>query len=127
MKNVHRDMQNIPSLDLARMAARAAFEKKAENLVILDVRESSSFTDFFVIMSGRSTRHVQGLAQAVDVELRRKNIKDGSSEGLNEGRWVLLDYNDVVIHIFHQDDLVFYNLEGLWRDAPKVDLTAETS
>jgi ribosome-associated protein len=127
MKKVHKDFQDASSLELARLAALAALDKKAEDLVVLDVRGLSSYTDFFVIMSGRSTRHVQGLAQAVDVALRHKNVKEGNTEGLNEGHWVLLDYNDVVVHIFYSEDRGFYDIEGLWHDAPRVDLTQEPS
>ena len=123
MKKVHKDFQDTPSLELARIVARAGLDKKAEDLVILDVRGISSFADFFVIMSGRSTRHVQGLAQAVDQELRHKKVDAEATEGYNEGRWVLLDYNDVVIHIFYSDARSFYDLEGLWHDAPRVEIT----
>jgi ribosome-associated protein len=127
MKKVHKDFQDMSSLELARLAALAALEKKAEDLVVLDVRGVSSIADFFVIMSGRSTRHVQGLAQAVDESLRHKNVKDGNTEGLNEGHWVLLDYNDVVVHIFYSEDRRFYDIEGLWHDAPRVEIAPEAS
>ena len=126
MKKVHKDFQDASSLELARFAALAALDKKAEDLVILDVRGLSSIADFFVIMSGRSTRHVQGLAQAVDAALRHKNVKDGNTEGLNEWHWVLLDYNDVIVHIFYNEDRSFYDIEGLWHDAPRVELAPET-
>ena len=127
MKKVHKDFQDASSLELARFAAQAALDKKAEDLVVLDVRGLSSFTDFFVIMSGRSTRHVQGLAQAVDAALRHKNVKDGNTEGLGEGHWVLLDYNDVIVHIFYNEDRNFYNIEGLWHDAPRVEMGPEAA
>jgi len=127
MKKVHKDFQDVSSLELARFAALAALDKKAEDLVVLDVRGLSSFTDFFVIMSGRSTRHVQGLAQAVDAALRHKNVKDGNTEGLNEGHWVLLDYNDVIVHIFYSEDRSFYDIEGLWHDAPRVEIEPEAA
>ncbi len=127
MKKVHKDFQDVSSLELARFAALAALDKKAEDLVVLDVRGLSSFTDFFVIMSGRSTRHVQGLAQAVDAVLRHKNVKDGNTEGLNEGHWVLLDYNDVIVHIFYSEDRSFYDIEGLWHDAPRVEIEPEAA
>jgi len=127
MKKVHKDFQDVSSLELARFAALAALDKKAEDLVVLDVRGLSSFTDFFVIMSGRSTRHVQGLAQAVDAVLRHKNVKDGNTEGLNEGHWVLLDYNDVIVHIFYNEDRSFYDIEGLWHDAPRVEIEPEAA
>ena len=127
MKKVHKDFHDESSLELARFAAQAALDKKAEDLVVLDVRGLSSFTDFFVIMSGRSTRHVQGLAQAVDAALRHKNVKDGNTEGLGEGHWVLLDYNDVIVHIFYNEDRNFYNIEGLWHDAPRVEMGPEAA
>ena len=127
MKKVHKDFQDASSLELARLAALAALDKKAEDLVVLDVRGLSSIADFFVIMSGRSTRHVQGLAQAVDEALRHKNVKDGNTEGLNEGHWVLLDYNDVIVHIFYNEDRSFYDIEGLWHDAPRVEIAPEAS
>ncbi|MDG4476625.1 ribosome silencing factor [Thiovibrio frasassiensis] len=127
MKKVHKDFQDASSLELARLAALAALDKKAEDLVVLDVRGLSSFTDFFVIMSGRSTRHVQGLSQAVDEALRHKNVKDGNTEGFSEGHWVLLDYNDVIVHIFYSEDRNFYDIEGLWHDAPRVEIAPDPS
>ena len=120
MKTVHKKHQGKSGLEIARLLAKAALDKKAEDLVILDVRGLASFTDYFVIMSGRSTRHVQGLAEIVDKVLRDKKIRNENAEGLSEGYWVLLDYNDVVVHIFYSEARDFYNLEGLWHDAPRV-------
>lgn len=120
MKDVHKSLEGKTGEEIARIAAKAALDKKAEGLVVLDVRGLASFTDYFVIMSGRSTRHVQGLADAVDSTLRQRRIKSSTSEGLNEGHWVLLDYNDVVVHIFYSETRSFYDLEGLWHDAPKI-------
>lgn len=122
MKKVHKKHQDKSSLDIARILSEAALDKKAENLIILDVRELTSIADYFVIMSGRSTRHVQGLADAVDNVLRGKKIKTTNTEGLSEGYWVLLDYNDVVVHIFYSEARDFYDLEGLWHDAPRIPL-----
>lgn len=122
MKKTESRFADIPSVELAKTLGLAALDKKAENLVILDVREKSSFTDYFVIMSGRSTRHVQGLAEAVDSAVSKKRIKDANTEGLAEGLWVLLDYEDVVVHIFYRDVREFYDLEGLWHDAPRIDV-----
>jgi ribosome-associated protein len=73
-------------------------------------------------MSGRSSRHVQGLAAAIEEELRSKRVNSKHSEGLREGMWVLLDFGDIVAHIFYKDQRQFYDLEGLWHDAPRVDL-----
>ena len=122
MQQVKKKYRGKNSKELARLCVRVALEKKAEAPVILDVRKLCSFTDFFVIMSGRSTRHVQGLAEAIDAELRSKKLTSTKAEGLNEGTWVLLDYNDIVIHIFYAETRRFYDIEGLWHDAPRVAL-----
>lgn len=122
MKKVHKKHQDKSSLDIARILSKAALDKKAENLIILDVHELTSIADYFVIMSGRSTRHVQGLADAVDNVLRGKKIKSTNTEGLSEGYWVLLDYSDVVVHIFYSEARTFYDLEGLWHDAPRISI-----
>jgi len=120
MQQVKKKLRTKSSRELAKFCVRTALEKKAENPVILDVRKLCSFTDFFVIMSGRSTRHVQGLAEAIETELRSKRLSTSKAEGLNEGTWVLLDYNDVVVHIFYSETRNFYDIEGLWHDAPRV-------
>jgi ribosome-associated protein len=122
MKKVHKKHAGKSSMELARLAAETALDNKAEDLVVLDVRGLSSFTDFFVIMTGRSTRHVQGLAETVEAALRDKRLSPASTEGLRDGLWVLLDFNDVVVHIFYAETREFYDLEGLWHDAPRVEV-----
>jgi ribosome-associated protein len=122
MKKIHKNLVDRSSLELAQILSKIALDKKAEDLIILDVSKLSSFTDYFIILSGRSTRHVQGLADAISSELSRKRIKDGSVEGLKEGLWVLLDYGDVVVHIFYKEERSFYDLEGLWHDAPRIEV-----
>ena len=122
MQQVKKKYRRKSSIELARLCVRTALEKKAVDPVILDVRKLCSFTDFFVIMSGRSTRHVQGLAEAIDAELRSKKLTGTSAEGLNEGTWVLLDYNDIIVHIFYTETRKFYDIEGLWHDAPRLSL-----
>ena len=92
--------------------------------MVLDVRGLASFTDYFLIMSGRSTRHVQGLAGAIEEALSAKRANARSSEGLNEGLWVLLDLGDVVVHVFYHEQRKFYDLEGLWHDSPRLDAAA---
>jgi len=122
MQQLKKKLRRKSSKELARLCARTALDKKAENLVILDVRKLCSFTDFFVIMSGRSTRHVLGLAEAIEAEMRLKRLSPTTAEGLTEGTWVLLDYNDIVVHIFYSETRKFYDIEGLWHDAPKIPL-----
>jgi ribosome-associated protein len=120
MQQVKKKHRKKSSREIARLCVHAAMEKKAEDPLILDVRKLCSFTDYFVIISGRSTRHVQGLAEAIEDELRSKKLSAGKSEGLQEGTWVLLDYNDVVVHIFYAETRKFYDIEGLWHDAPRI-------
>lgn len=122
MQQLKKEHRQRTSLELAEICARTALDSKAEDLLILDVHEQSSFTDYFVIMSGRSSRHVQGLAEGIESELRSKRVSSTHSEGLREGMWVLLDFGDIVVHIFYKDQRGFYDLEGLWHDAPRVDL-----
>jgi ribosome-associated protein len=122
MQQAKKKHRKKTSTELARLCVHAAIEKKAEDPLILDVRELCSFTDYFVIMSGRSTRHVQGLAEAIEAELRSKRLSTTKAEGLQEGTWVLLDFNDVVVHIFYSESRKFYDIEGLWHDAPRISL-----
>lgn len=122
MKRLKKEHQDKSGLELAQICARVALDHKAEDLIILDVHELTSFTDYFVIMSGRSTRHVQGLADSIEKEFSSKRISNKFCEGLQEGLWVLLDYNDVVVHIFYKETRGFYDLDGLWHDAPRIDV-----
>ncbi len=121
MRPLKKEYLNKKAEDLAAVCAQVALDNKAEDLVILDVRGIASFADYFIIMNGRSTRHVQGLAESIEGALRSKRISSKHSEGLREGKWVLLDFNDVVVHIFYKESRAFYDLEGLWHDAPIVD------
>jgi ribosome-associated protein len=122
MKTVRKEYADKPSLEIAKKISQIALDKKAEDLLVLDVREISGFTDYFVIMSGRSTRHVQGLSAAIDKEMSSKRMKSASTEGLEEGQWVLFDFNDVIVHIFYSEVRKFYDLEGLWHDAPRIEV-----
>ena len=122
MQQVKKKHRKKSSLQLAKLCVKAALEKKAADPLILDVRKLCSFADFFVILSGRSTRHVQGLAEAVEEELRSKRVNTSKSEGLKEGSWVLLDYGDVIVHIFYAETRKFYDIEGLWHDAKRINI-----
>lgn len=125
MRKIKKEYRDKSGLEIAKACAQVALDTKAENVVLLDVRGLSSFTDYFVIMSGRSTRHVQGLAETIESELRSKRVKTSTAEGLQEGMWVLLDFDDVVVHIFYHDQREFYDLEGLWHDAVKIQIEDE--
>ncbi len=122
MKQLKKEIQEKSGLERVKICARAALDSKAEDLIILDVRGLASFADYFLIMSGRSTRHVQGLAEALEGAMRSKRISAAKAEGIQDGMWVLLDFDDVVVHIFYHEQRAFYDLEGLWHDAAKVEL-----
>ncbi len=122
MQQVKKKHRKKTSRELVKLCVHTAVEKKAEDPIILDVRKLCSFTDYFVIISGRSTRHVQGLAEAIESEFRSKRLSTSKSEGLKEGTWVLLDYSDVVVHIFYSETRKFFDIEGLWHDAPRISL-----
>jgi ribosome-associated protein len=94
------------------------------DLVILEVKELCSFADYFIVCSGGSRRHVLALAQHLEEALSRAGVKPLGVEGLEEGQWVLMDYNDLVIHLFLQPLREFYNLEGLWSEAPQTPVAA---
>jgi ribosome-associated protein len=98
----------------------AVLGKKAENILVLDVRGLTSVADFFIVCSGRSNRQVAAIADHVERNLKKKGMKPLSVEGKNEGLWVLLDYGDVIIHVFYEAVRKFYDLEGLWSDAKRI-------
>ncbi|MBU0986472.1 MAG: ribosome silencing factor [Proteobacteria bacterium] len=99
----------------------AALSKKAFNLVVLDLKELTSIADVFIICSGRSNRQVSAIADAIQVELKKHGIRPLSVEGMKDGHWVLLDYGHVIIHVFYEPVRNFYDLEGLWADAHKLE------
>lgn len=105
--------------------ARAAIDKKAENLKVLDLSGLSGFTDYFVICNGMSDRQVQAIADSVETVMGKAGHQLVSIEGLSEGRWVLMDYGDVVVHIFLDALREYYDLENLWRDAPTLKIPSE--
>ncbi len=100
---------------------QAALGKKAIDLVVLDVRKLSSIADVFIICSGRSNRQVVAIAEHIQVELKKHGITPLSVEGKKQGHWVLLDYGHVIIHIFYEPVRAFYDLEGLWIDAERIE------
>ena len=104
-----------------RLALHAASEKKAHDLVVLDLREVASFTDYFVIASGTNVRQVQAIADEVQEQLRKRlGVKPARVEGYKSAEWVLLDYGDFIFHVFEEKSRRFYDLERLWRDAVRV-------
>jgi ribosome-associated protein len=104
------------------LCLKAAVEKKAQDPVLLELKGISSITDYFLLCSGRSDRQVQAIAQGIEEALKKKGIRPLGQEGIEGGRWVLLDYVDVVVHIFLDPVRKFYDLEGLWMDAQRIEL-----
>ncbi len=115
-----RRSNNFDSRAVARLVAQSAFDVKAIGLEILDLRKLSGFTDYFVIASGRSDRQVQAICDRIQENLSLQDRRPFGMEGYQQGHWVLIDYGDVVAHIFYEETRPFYSLEKLWEEAPRV-------
>lgn len=111
----------LTSEDLAKEAARAADDKKAVDVRIMDMRDTLGITDYFVIASGTSDRQVKRIRDAIEEKMRARDLRPVRREGERFGRWILLDYLDFVVHIFLDEDRAFYNLERLWGNVPIVE------
>jgi len=98
----------------------AALDKKAGNVVIMDLRKASSFTDFFVLCTGQNMRQVKAIAEAIEAELKKDGLKPSLVEGYNRAEWVLLDYFDFIFHVFTPSTREFYGLERLWGSADRI-------
>lgn len=114
-----------PSFAQAQLAAARCLDLKANDVVVLDLTEVSDATDYFVIASGSSDTHVRAIAEHVLEELKKAGVRAHHVEGLSQGRWVLLDYIDFVVHVFHPVLRDFYQLERLWSDASTVAIDRE--
>ncbi len=112
------------STDMARLAAGAALDIKALDPLILDLRGISSVAEFFVILTGTSNRHVVAVAENVMDAFKAVGIKALGDEGTREGKWVLLDYGEIVVHVFLEPVREYYDIERLWIDAPRLDLSS---
>ena len=115
-------MAAISSWDKALLLTRFALEKKARDLVVMEVRDVTSIADYFIICSGSSDRQVQSIAQGIEQNLSAAGQPPLSVEGIHRGHWVLMDFSDVIVHIFYEPVREFYDLEGLWGHAPRVEL-----
>jgi ribosome-associated protein len=115
------------SRERALLCINASLEKKAKDLTILNLKEISAFTDYFIICSGTSDRQVRAIAAAIQENLKKAEILPLGIEGEAAGRWVLMDYDDVIIHIFLESVRTFYDLERLWAEAPRMTVPEETS
>jgi ribosome-associated protein len=112
---------------MAEIAARAAAAKLADHVILIDVSEQLVITDVFVIASAANERQVNAIVDEVEEKMRHAGYKPARREGAREGRWTLLDYVDIVVHIQHQDERDFYGLDRLWRDCPEIPVVLEAA
>ena len=122
-----RPDQSAAIAELAQRAAAILLDHKANDVVVLSLKGVSDMTDFFVIASGTSDTHVRSLGESVQEGLKKEGTTPHHAEGITQGRWVLLDYVDFVVHLFHPSLRSFYQLERLWSDADVVPITAQVA
>lgn len=111
---------------IAEIGVEAALDRKANDVVLLDLRGLSSVADFFIICSGNSDTHIEGIANIIEEQLKENDTRPWHREGGKRASWVLLDYIDVIVHIFTEEAREFYGLERLWGDAPRTEYDDET-
>ncbi len=119
--------ESIDGKEQVLLCVNASLKKKAKNLIILNVKEYSSFADYFIICSGTSDRQVQAITASIQENLKEYGIMPLGIEGEKLGRWVLMDYEDVIIHIFYEPVREFYDIERLWSDAPRMEVGDEVT
>lgn len=112
----------LSSREKALLLARVALQKKPKDPLLLDVSHSCSFADYFLILSGTSTRQTQALSDHLQENLGKKGIRLLGIEGMETGQWILMDYDEVIVHIFFEPVRGFYDLEGLWMDSPRLPI-----
>ena len=114
--------ESIDGKERLLLCINASLKRKAKNLTILNIKDLSSFADYFIICSGTSDRQVQSIAASIHENLKNYGIVPLGIEGENIGKWVLMDYEDVIIHVFYEPIREFYDIERLWPDAPRMDV-----
>ena len=115
------------ALDLVQVAARAADSKQGDDIVALDVSGPLPLADAFVLVTGRNERNVQAIASEVEERMIEAGAKPLRREGRAEGRWILIDFGDVIVHVFHEEERLFYSLERLWKDCPVIPIELESN
>ncbi|QUH26756.1 ribosome silencing factor [Serpentinicella alkaliphila] len=108
--------------EMAYKIVKIIDNKLGDNIVMLDISSVSSIGDYFIITSAQSDRQTKAIADEIKHELSEFDIHPAHKEGYNVGRWVLLDYGDIVVHVFHEKDREFYNIEGIWKDAKTINI-----
>jgi ribosome-associated protein len=109
----------MEAIDRARECGRLALDKKARNVVLLELSGLTDIADFFVLASGGSERHVKTISDGIQQGMKGKGMQPQSAEGYDEGRWIIMDYGDVIVHVFLEDLRELYDLESLWIEAKK--------
>lgn len=112
----------MESKELAKVVFHALDDKKGIDITIIDIRDISVIADYFIIAGGNNENQVKAMADAVEEELGKLGVTSRHVEGYQTANWILMDYNDVIIHIFNQDDRLFYDLERIWRDGKEVNI-----
>ncbi|MBE5948122.1 MAG: ribosome silencing factor [Lachnospiraceae bacterium] len=113
----------MTSQEMAKIAHLAIEDKKAEDIKIIDISKVSVIADYFIIASGNNRNQVQALADNVQEELGKRGVDCKQIEGYQTANWILLDYNDIIVHIFNAEDRLFYDLERIWRDGKSVEVS----
>jgi len=113
----------LDTLQKLKTALKVALDKKAENPVVIDLRELTTLSDYFVVLSATSDTHARTIADEIKKKLKEKGILPLSVEGYESANWILIDYGDVIVHIFRPEVRELYNLESLWMDAPRVEVS----
>jgi ribosome-associated protein len=124
MPTEHDPAVRLELTPILERATALAADRKAADMLVMDLRGISNATDYFLVVSGTSDMHVRAIAEHIIEELKREGVRPSHVEGLRTGRWVLIDYIDFVIHVFHPAARDFYQLERLWGDAPTLALEA---
>ncbi|MFU8803180.1 MAG: ribosome silencing factor [Bradymonadaceae bacterium] len=120
-KKTQEELTDEELLDVARGLAELTWDLKALNTIVIDLRGRVSYTDFVIVTTGTSERHVQAIARRLETAMREAHRKPLGTEGIDQGRWALLDFGDIIVHIFHQEARGDYNLERMWVEAPRLE------
>lgn len=113
----------MTSLEHCKIAVEALEDRKAEDVKVIDIREVSTIADFFVIADGTNPNQIQAMRDAADEALYKAGLKAKQVEGNRDSTWILMDYGDIIVHIFSKEDRLFYDLERIWRDGKVIDVT----
>jgi ribosome-associated protein len=112
----------METIDIVKNAVEALRDKKAEDVTVIDIREVSSIADYFIIANGTNQNQLTAMQDAVDETLYKAGLKVKQVEGNNHSTWILMDYQDIIVHLFSKEDRLFYDLERIWRDGKIIEL-----